>query len=214
MTTRIILADDHPIVSSGTRMLLERDASMKVIAMAASPDELLHALDTNECDVVITDYIMPTGNATDGLGLLGLIQRRWPKLPVIVMTSLSNPAILRAIHASGIRALINKADALAELPAALRVVSRGKVYLSKSVRELLDEGLISAPDPVQTKALSPKEAEVLRLFASGFTVTDIAKQLNRSVKTISGQKSEAMSKLGLRSDIEIYAYARENGLIT
>ncbi|WP_430389238.1 response regulator [Dyella sp. 20L07] len=213
MATRIILADDHPIVSSGTRMLLERDSSLQVVAVAASPDELLGALDAHECDLVITDYIMPAGNTADGLGLLGLMQRRWPKLPVVVMTSLSNPAILRSIQTSGVRALINKADALGELPAALRAVSRGKVYLSKSVRELLDDGLVAAAAPTVTKVLSPKEAEVLRLFASGFTVTDIAKQLNRSVKTISGQKSEAMSKLGLRSDIDVYAYARENGLI-
>jgi two-component system capsular synthesis response regulator RcsB len=65
----------------------------------------------------------------------------------------------------------------------------------------------------ETAKLSPRETEVLRLFASGYTVSEIARQLNRSVKTVSSQKMEAMNKLGIKSDLGIYAYAREHGLV-
>lgn len=213
MTTRIILADDHPVVSLGTRMVLESDGLTSVVATATSPDELLRLLGTTACDAVVTDYIMPSGQSMDGLGLLGQLQRRWPRMPVLVMTALSNPAILLSIHAFGVRALVHKADVQEELTFAVRAVLRGKVYLSESVRARMSSNVMADPSAKPESMLSPKEAEVLRLFASGRTVSVIAGQLHRSVKTISGQKNRAMAKLGLRSDVDIYTYARENGLI-
>ncbi|WP_199100540.1 response regulator transcription factor [Dyella sp. ASV21] len=213
MTTRIILADDHPVVSLGARAVLESDGLTSVVATATSPEELLHVLTTTPCDAVVTDYIMPSARAMDGMGLLGQLQRRWPYMPVLVMTALSNPAILQYIHASGVRALVHKSDVHGELSYAVRAVLRGKIYLSQCVREQINGDVMSDTPMQPGKMLSPREAEVLRLFASGRTVSDIAGQLHRSVKTVSGQKNRAMTKLGLRSDVDIYTYARESGLL-
>ena len=204
MSFRIVLADDHPIVSSGVRQLLEHDRSLSVVAMVSSPDELLGTLDSMECDLLITDFNMPVGRVSDGLGLLGLIQRKHPTLPVIVLTMITNAAVLRSVLGTGVRGLISKADTLAELPLAVSVVAKGRNYVSKSM-----EGYMES----ETVKLSPRETEVLRLFASGCTVSEIARQLNRSVKTVSSQKMEAMNKLGIKSDLGIYAYAREHGLV-
>ena len=147
--------------------------------------------------------------AADGLSMLVRLRLRWPMLPVVVLTMAGNGGVLRAILDTGVLGLLNKSDALNELPLAIRAVERRRRYLGVSIRQLLDAG---TGIPAAQTTLSPRETEVLRLFASGLTVSAIARRLNRSVKTVSRQKQDAMAKLGLHSDLEVYAYARENGL--
>ncbi len=193
-------------------MLLESSSNVAVIADVGSPDELIRALERQSCDLVLTDFSMPGGQVADGLNMLGLIERRWPTLPIIVLTMVSNAGVLSSILATGVRGLLNKSDALTELALAVQAVSHDRYYVSTSIQRALDttsSGAAAAARPM----LSKRETEVLRLFASGITVSDIATQLNRSVKTISRQKTDAMSKLGLRSDLDIYTYAREHGLV-
>src|SRR5688572_11942798 len=117
MTLRIILADDHPIVRSGVRALLERN-NLQVVAEAGSTDELFTALANNECDVLLTDFSMPGGQLADGLAMLEALRGKWPKLPIIVLTMMNNPGVLSSILATGVRGLLNKSDALSELPLA------------------------------------------------------------------------------------------------
>lgn len=211
MTLRIILADDHPIVRSGVRMLLENHANVSVIADVGSPAALIDAINHHACDIVLTDFSMPGGQMADGLQMLGFIHRHWPDLPVVVLTMVNNAGVLQSILGAGARGLLSKSDALTELTLAVQAVAHGREYLSTGIRKALDDarhGSIAA-QPV----LSKREAEVLRLFASGNTVSEIAHQLNRSVKTISRQKMDAMGKLGLKSDLDVYAYAREHGML-
>lgn len=213
MTLRIILADDHPIVRSGVRALLEGHANTTLVAEVGSPADLIEAIHAHPCDIVITDFSMPGGQVADGLHMLGLIHRRWPTLPVIVLTMVNNAGVLNSILGTGVRGLLGKADALTELTLAVQAVSHGRDYLSAGIRKTLDmarSGTNLSAQPV----LSRRETEVLRLFASGFTVSEIASQLSRSVKTISRQKMDGMAKLGLKSDLDVYAYAREHGMLT
>jgi len=210
-TFRILLADDHPVVRSGVRMLLERQPGMTVVAEAATPDELFAAMAREPVDVVLTDLSMPGGAVADGLSMLGRLRRRWPSVPVIVLTMAGNANVLRTILDSGVQGLLNKSDALTELTLALGAVAHRRTYLGTGIRRLLDaaEGVAAPRMP-----LSPRETEVLRLFSSGLTVSEIARRLERSVKTVSRQKMDAMAKLGLRSDLDVYAYAREHGLLS
>ena len=202
---RIVLADDHPVVRSGVRAILERNGGARVVAEAATADELFAAI----AGVALTDFSMPGGDAADGLSMLVRLRLRWPMLPVVVLTMAGNGGVLRAILDTGVLGLLNKSDALNELPLAIRAVERRRRYLGVSIRQLLDAG---TGIPAAQTTLSPRETEVLRLFASGLTVSAIARRLNRSVKTVSRQKQDAMAKLGLHSDLDVYAYARENGL--
>lgn len=211
MPLRIVLADDHLIVVNAVRRVLEADGH-EILAVASSTSELLETLARTSCDLLITDFSMPGDDNADGLPMLALIRRRSPALPVLVLTMITNPAVLQAILDTGVRGLINKADALSELAIAVRATSRGRRYVSKASHRLLARSGHCAAVPAAT--LSPRETEVIRLFASGMTVTDIARQLNRSVKTISTQKQEAMAKLGLKNDFEIYGYAREHGMLS
>lgn len=210
MTLRIILADDHPIVRSGVRALLERN-NLQVVAEAGSTGELFTALANHECDVLLTDFSMPGGQLADGLAMLEALRGKLPQLPIIVLTMMNNPGVLSSILATGVRGLLNKSDALSELPLAIQAVSHGRDYVSASGGHQLEqmEGHDSTRLP-----LSPREAEVLGLFVSGLTVSQIAEQLDRSIKTVSRQKMDGMAKLGLKTDLEVYAYAREHGLLT
>lgn len=210
MAFRIILADDHPIVSRGVRMLLEQTSGLSVVGEAASPDELMTVLAATPCDLLVTDFNMP-GEQADGLNLLQLLGRRWPHLPVVVLTQLGNPGTLGNIsRLSNVRGVVSKADAVKELHVAINAAAANRDYVSATVKRQLDLSGTDASDV--TAALSKREAEVMRLFASGHTVSEIARQLNRSVKTVSSQKVEAMRKLGVTSDLELYSYAREHGL--
>ena len=191
-------------------MLLEQTSGLRVVAEASSPDELMTVLAGMPCDLLVTDFNMP-GEQADGLNLLQLLGRRWPELPVVVLTQLSNPGTLGNIaRLSNVRGVVSKADAVKELHVAINAAVANRNYVSASVKRQLD--LSGADASVPTTALSKREAEVMRLFASGHTVSEIARQLNRSVKTVSSQKVEAMRKLGVTSDLELYSYAREHGL--
>lgn len=182
----------------------------RVVAEAASPDELLRTLASTECDLLVTDFNMP-GEQADGLNLMQLLGRRWPDLPVIVLTQLGNPGTLGNIaRLPNVLGVVSKTDAVKELNLAVNAAMAKREFASSSVKRQLEQSRSDNADA--TTALSRREAEVMRLFASGNTVSEIARQLNRSVKTVSSQKVEAMRKLGVKSDLEFYSYAREHGL--
>jgi two-component system capsular synthesis response regulator RcsB len=213
MKKRVIIADDHPIIRAGVRMLLENRGDVIVAAEADSPDQLLSALRETPADLLITDFSMPIGRAGDGLGLLERIRRNHPDLPIIVLTMIANIGVIGSILETGVRGLIDKAAGMAEISQAIQAVGQGRVYLSTTFRK----GLLQSQFNKETGAsarLSPREVEVLRLFASGLTVSATAERLSRSVKTVSRQKNDAMNKLGLKSDLEIYVFAREHNLIS
>ena len=211
MTMRLIIADDHPIILAGVRMLLENKSEIEVVAEADSPDKLLAALRHTPCDLLITDFSMPGGEAADGLGLLQRIRRDHPDLPIIVLTMIGNVGVHGTILEAGVRGLIDKASGMAEISLAIQAVSQGRTYVSTTFRQGLLQSEFDS-DAGESARLSPRELEVIRLFASGLTVTGIADRLARSVKTVSRQKSDAMIKLGLKNDLDIYVYAREHGM--
>lgn len=191
--------------------MIEADGKCKVVGEADGPDALLNMLDTTPCDLLVTDFAMPGGHQADGYVLLGLLKRQYPDLPVILVTMFANIATLRASFAQGARAIIAKSASAKELPLAIRAIRQGKTFVSESLRAQMDEAGTS--DQSQQPQLSGKEREVVRMLASGMTVSQIAAQVNRSISTISKQKSTAMSRLCISSDVDLFAYARSCGMI-
>lgn len=210
MSIRILLADDHPIFSNGTRTLLEQDLDMQVIGALDSADSLMQAIEENECDVVITDFNMPGSGLGDGLELLAGIKAIRPHLPVIVLTMISTPGILRSILDTGVAGLVSKLDTITQLPIATRSVMMNKRYVSKAVTGMLRMSDIEVQGGLDL--LTERELGVLKHIITGTTVTQIAEITGRSIKTISSQKVAAMEKLGLRSELELFAYARQHKL--
>ncbi|MEE4372639.1 response regulator transcription factor [Pseudomonas alliivorans] len=210
---RIILADDHPIFLIGLRVVLEQDNAATVVAQASNPDELLAALNGHDCDVLVTDFMMPVEQQNDGLRLLQRIQRDFPDLPVVVVTTLTNAGLFQAMLDLNVQGLLSKASVAGELPAAIESVRRGRVFLADSVRRVLQDARQLGPDsPLALEQLSPRELEVLRLLSAGHAVGRIATRLNRSKQTVSAQKVSAMRKLGLANDAALFIYLQEHGL--
>lgn len=205
---RVVIADDHPLILASVEALLAATQGVKVVANARSASELLDCLASTPCDVLITDYSMP-GDLVDGLSLIRKIRRDHPQLPVAVVTMLTNPAVHISLMRMGVQALIDKASEARDVITAVQAIQRGKDFVSATFKGRM----IHFVQNDVRRGLTPKEAEVLRLFVSGLTVSAIAELCARSVKTISRQKLDGMKKLGLKSDAELFAYAREHGLL-
>ncbi len=212
-TLRVILADDHPIFLIGLQVVLEQDSTVKVVAVASSPTELDEQLKVHPCDLLITDFIMPAEQRNDGLRLLERVRRRYPHLPIVVVTMLNNAGLFHSILALEVNALLSKASLASELPAAIRNIRLNKPYVAASVRQaLLAAGDFGTDTLIAHERLTPKEWEVLRLLAAGRSVGELATHLNRSKQTVSAQKVSAMRKLGLANDAALFIYLQEHGL--
>lgn len=211
MAFKIILADDHPIILTGVRSLMaEMQPSCDIVAEANNVSELWRTLEQHECDLLITDFSMPNDDNVDGMAMIKQLRRKYPNLPIIVLTQVHNLGVLQALLQIGIQGLLLKKSVIAELEKTVKKVLLGSVYIGETVRELLNEqGINQYTIPVE---LSLKELEVVRLLANGMSVTQVASYLHRSVKTISTQKTNAMQKLGLKSDSELFHYAQQQGL--
>ncbi|WP_141739245.1 response regulator transcription factor, partial [Stenotrophomonas sp. BIIR7] len=125
MTLRIIIADDHQVVRLGARSVIESSGVGTVVAEAATVEELFAALAEHECDLLITDYSMPTSDKADGIGMIEKIRRLYPDLRVLQMSVTENIAILRMVAQSGVLGLFDKGSLVDELPLAIQAVSRG-----------------------------------------------------------------------------------------
>jgi two-component system capsular synthesis response regulator RcsB len=211
MTLRVVLADDHPIVLLGSRMLIEQ-GGLEIVGEARNSQELMLILAATPCDVLVTDFAMPHEGHLDGLAMLGVIRRKYPALPIVVLTNIANAGILRALLGEGVLGIVEKGAEMSELPAAVRAVVKGTTYISNKLqRELAAQGFTSE-EGRQAPRLTARELEVVRLLASGKSPTEVGQMLHRTVKTVSWTKISAKRKLGLKSDAELYEYISNQGL--
>ncbi len=210
---RILVADDHPIFRIGLRAVLQQDPDLAVVGEASNPSELTQWLEEGECDLLITDFMMPAEHQNDGLRLLETVRRHWPDLPILVVTMLNNAGLFRSMLGLGVKGVLGKASLVSELPIAIAQVRRNKVYIAESVSQaLLQDGEVRPDRMFEREALSPREIEVTRLLAGGLSVGEIAAQLSRSKQTVSAQKISAMRKLGVANDAALFIYLQEHGL--
>ncbi|HHQ4738550.1 response regulator [Aeromonas veronii] len=211
MSFKIILADDHPLILTGIRSLIEQiTPHCEVVAEAYQVSDLLKLLQQHRCDLLITDFSMPGDTRSDGIVMIQQLRRDYPNLPIIVLTQIQNSAILQSLILAGVKGLILKKSVINELADAIRQILLGHHYIGPTVQMLLANAGITDPDSINP--LTPKESEVVRLLASGMSVTQVAKYLHRSVKTISTQKKNAMARLGITSDSALFEYAKIHGL--
>lgn len=213
MKLRVVLADDHPFVLLGVRSSLAAAGGIEVVGEAARPSALFRTLQTTDCDVVLTDLAMPESpnDVEDGLCLIRRLRSEWPARRIVVLTSLTNVAILRAVLNEGVTGLLKKTDAMHEVVNAVRAAGCGRVYVGSSVQAGFAAAAPQCADSTAVPRLSPRESEVVRQFLCGRSVSEIAKVLNRDVRTVSRQKRDAMTKLGVSNDPGLFAFARALG---
>jgi len=210
---RVVVADDHPVILFGAEHALLSFPGIQVVGRARQSTELVKALQSGPCDVLVTDLAMPGGQYGDGLPLIGYLRRNFPNIPIVVLTMLENAALLKRLGELGVIAVVHKSDDLSHIGLAVQHVSRNLEYMSPQVKVALDQLRINAGGKTDEVILSKRELEVVRLFVSGMTIKEISEKLNRSIKTISTRKNTAMRKLGLDRDSELFQYAQSNGLL-
>ncbi|MBR8298321.1 response regulator transcription factor [Burkholderia cenocepacia] len=212
---RVVLADDHPAMLVGVEHGLSSVPTIQLTGKAVNSTELIRLVEAGVCDVVVSDYAMPGSAHGDGITLFSYLQRNYPAVKLVVLTMLDNPAVIGALTRLGIECIVSKSDTIDHLIPAIHAAATGGTYFSPSVekvvRTLTSHSSARAAD--QKRDLSDRELEVVRLYASGLTVNEIADKLSRSKKTISTQKARAMEKLGIEKDIDLLRYAIEHGIV-
>ena len=211
MATRILIADDHPVLRSGLRILLAADPDLEVVGEAGTGEETLRLAEELRPDVVLLDIGMP---GESGIETVRRLKAKLPALKVLFLTMHEEEGmLLEALNAGGDGYVIKRADE-AEIIQAIRVVRRGDVYVHPAMtRALLSQAETTERLPEPVEPLTRREIDVLRLLARGNTNRQIAELLALSVRTIESHRANLMGKLGLASRVELVTYAEEHGLL-
>ena len=201
-----MIADDHPVVLLGLREVIQRDERFILAGEALSSSQLVEQLALHQPALVITDFNMP-GDETygDGLQLIEYLNEQFPAVKILVLTMVSNQLIISRLLEMGVAGVIAKSHIREEIGKALNALANDRSYNAPAVPAT---SVLSNPKVIDERfsTLSPREVEVLRLVVAGSSVGDIARQLQRSVKTVSTQKVSAMRKLEVLNDHALITY--------
>ncbi len=203
---RIVLADDHEVVRSGLRMLLDRESDFEVVAEASDIESARRYVRGHHPKVLVLDLNMPGGSSLEAIPA---IREESPGTQIVVLTMQKEPAFAREALGAGALGYVLKEAANSELVEAVRLASVGESYLNPR----LGARMASEPPPGPPDDLSEREVEVLGLIARGHTNAEIAGQLYLSVRTVETHRSHIQQKLRLSTRAELVGYALERGLI-
>lgn len=210
---RVLLVDDHPIVSAGLRTLLEQEADITVVGIAGDGLEAVALSGSLRPDVVVLDLAMPRMN---GLEALQRISEKYPDVQVLVLTMHNRPQYLKKVLRSGGAGFVLKSGADEDLIVAIRTVYRGNTFLyPDAVQTILrhsDNELLESEETLEK--LSPREKQVFKLTALGYSSREIAEQLYLSPKTVDTYRQRVMEKLNLHHRAELVRFALKVGLIS
>jgi two-component system response regulator NreC len=212
--TRVLLADDHQLMRSGVRLMLEREPDITVVGEASDGREAVALAKTLKPEVVVMDIGMPNLNGIEAA--LQMTQHN-PELAVVMLSMHSDESyVLRALKA-GARGYLLKDSAEAELIKAVHVVAGGKSFFSPAVSKVLLDDYVRKLSRSGTEdaydLLTPREREILQLIAEGKSNKDVANLLNLSVYTVESHRSNLMEKLNLKGVPELILYAVRKGII-
>jgi two-component system, NarL family, captular synthesis response regulator RcsB len=208
----VAIADDHPMIRLAIKDMLGT-IGFQVSALCQSGKALFEALDQQHYDLVVTDFSMErTQGSEDGLRLIQRLRSRHPDTPVVVFTMLTNSGLLACIKAEGVAGIVGKSEDPEILKRICLNVATGGAgpHLSPAVAQRI--AIAGGRSGAKACPLSPKEIEVVRMFANGDSLTSIATSFHRSLATIAAQKRSAMQKLNIANNADLITYARDHGL--
>ncbi len=206
---RILLVDDHPVVRQGIRTVIIDRVKDAIVGEASDAPSALKQVSTGEWDLMIADISLP---GMSGLELINEMRRVKPELPTLVLSMHPASQFARRALSAGAIGYLTKDSAFEEFIAAIEQARRGRRYVSRDTADILVRrtmNLGTAPHDT----LSDREYQVLRLLGSGRTISDIARDLGLSVKTISTYRARVLDKLGMKSNAELMRYAIQNQLL-
>ncbi len=211
--TRIVLADDHPVVRHGVRSLLQAEADFAVVGEAADGIETVQLVERVQPEVLVVDLMIPGLN---GLEVTRQVKQRSPQTRVVILSMHANePYVLEALK-NGASGYVLKDSSGTDLVHAVRQVVGGQRYLSpplseRAVEAYMQKSQETAFDPYE--ALTDREREVLQLAAEGLSNPDIANRLSISPRTVETHRANLMRKLGLKTQTDLIRYALKRGIL-
>ena len=210
MSVRVLIVDDHAVVRSGLRLLLEAEEGLDPVGQAGTARDAIFQARSTKPDVILLDVVMPDQT---GLDVLPQLLHEHPETKVLVLSMQDDPQYVRQAFASGASGYVLKEAADTEVVAAIREVAAGGRYVHPELGARLIDAETAAARRAEEDPLSEREREVLRLLALGHTNQEISKQLYISVRTAETHRAHIMQKLRLSSRAELVRYALEQGLL-
>jgi DNA-binding NarL/FixJ family response regulator len=210
LVTRLLVADDHPIVRSGLKKVIDAQADMKVVAEAEDGAEAVKKALAEEVHLAILDVSMPK---LTGIQAAAELQKRKPELKLLMLSMYDSEQFLFEALKAGASGYVLKSDADQDIVEAIRRTMRGQSFLYPSavstlVRDFVERGRTDE----QFDVLTPRELQVLKLIAEAYTSKEIAKELVISVKTVERHRQNILDKLGMSDRVELTRYAIRRGL--
>jgi DNA-binding NarL/FixJ family response regulator len=208
--TRILIADDHDVVRSGLRAILEAREGWKVVAEARDGKEAIAKAIETRPDVAIIDYSLPVMN---GVEATRQIRARVPSAEILIFTMHDRDVLIAELLEAGARGYLLKSDANKHLIIAVESLSNHKPYFTGRISEVLLDTFLRTHRHKAEAVLSPREHVVVKLIAEGHSNKDMSSILSLSVKTIETHRATAMRKLKVRSTADLVRYALRNKLV-
>jgi DNA-binding NarL/FixJ family response regulator len=207
---RVLIADDHGIVRSGLRLLLERQPDIEVIAEAADGAEARDLAARERPALAILDVRRPK---LTGLQVTREIKRQTPETAVLILSMHDDERYLFEALKAGASGYVLKTQADTDLMEAIRAVQRGEPFLTPAAQQALIKDVLERGREASEEELTPREEEIVKLVAEAHTTRQIAEILHLSEKTVENHRGNAMRKLGMRDRVELVRYAIRRGLI-
>ena len=207
---RAVVVDDHAVVRSGIKLLLDREDDIEVVGEAGSAKDAVFRARALKPDVILLDVVMP---GESGIDVLPNLLKESPETKVLVLSMQDDPSYVREAFAAGARGYVLKEAADEEVVAAVREIANGGRYVHPALGARMVAAEAEARAAEEADPLSEREREVLRLLALGHINQEIAKMLYISVRTAETHRAHIMQKLGLSTRAELVRYALSQGLL-
>jgi len=208
--TRLLVVDDHAVVRSGLRMLLDAESDFDVVAEAGNARDAVFEARAHKPDVIVLDVVMP---GESGIEALPRLRKEAPNAKVLVLSMQDDPRYVREAFAQGANGYVLKEAADAEVVGAVREIAAGGEYVHPALGARMVAAEAQARAAAAADPLSDREREVLRLLALGHTNQEIARKLYISVRTAETHRAHIMQKLGLSTRAELVRHAIAHGLL-
>jgi len=204
---RLIIADDHPIIVGGLKLVLENDSRIGSVNEVSNGEELIEWLTKNEADLVLLDINMPKMN---GIDACGIIKKNWPQIKVIAYSQYDEPRFVKRLIKCGVDGYLLKNTPANELFTAIDTVSNGGLYLSEDLPASLLLGKNRKKSDSLFPDLSNREKEVLKLICAEFNTQEIADKLYISTHTVETHRANLLLKVGVKNTAGLVKWAVEN----
>jgi DNA-binding NarL/FixJ family response regulator len=208
--TRILIADDHEVVRSGLRAILEARSGWEIVAEAANGKEAIKKALETKPDVAVIDYSLPLLN---GIEATRQIRKREPHTEVLIFTMHDEEILIRNVLEAGALGYLLKADAKRYVVAAVEALAEHKPFFTARVSQTLLASFLGKGGTTSDHTLSPREESVIKLIAEGHGNKEIADVLSISLKTVESHRASALRKLNLSSTADLVRYAIRNKLV-